>query len=84
MKLICVSQAQQTNPSMTKIPILDEVTVIGEKQFAPNEYWQFEEYAFRVENGLKIWQWYDKRDFATLPEATADEMQEAEKEAILM
>lgn len=83
MKCICVSQEQQLEPLVPHIQILEEVTVINETTCCGNEYWQFAEYEYAMIDGQKYRLWYDKRDFATLPEATAEEMQEEQRESII-
>jgi hypothetical protein len=83
MKLICVSQEQQTQPRIPKIEVLEEVTAINECSFCGNEYWQFKEYECRIVDGEKYRLWYDKRDFATLPTEDQEKEIECEKEAII-
>ena len=83
MKCICVSQEQQILPEVPHIEILEEVTAIAETTYDGNEYWNFAEYDYAIIDGLKYKLWYDKRDFATLPEKSADEMQQEQHEAII-
>ena len=64
--------------TMPKVPITRRVTAIKECTFEGKEYWKLKEF----DGGIMIWR-YDKRDFATLPEKSADEMDEQEREAII-
>lgn len=78
LKLMCVSNKNQWNPTMPKVPILSKVTAIDECTFEGMKYWRLQEF----DGGCITW-WYDKRDFATLPDQSADEMQEENHEAII-
>lgn len=83
-KVFCVSREGVRNYVIPKIEIGDELTVAEELESEGKHAYIFEEIGPIVYNGEQLQPAYMSKNFATLPEATADEMQEQEREAILM
>lgn len=83
MKALCISNSKQTSPHVIKIPVPEEVTIIDEAKHNGREYWQFAEYPYVVVRGIVAKQFYDKTDFAILPDQSAEEMQQEKHEAII-
>ena len=83
MRLMCTSNKDHVCDEMPKIEVGEEVNSIAEKSFLGMEYWQLAEYAGTVIEDVQYRFWYDKRNFATLPDQSAQEMSEESQEAII-
>lgn len=79
MRVICVARLYQRDmtPGPLSYPeVGDECAVVSTHNTNGNYYFELAEYGPE--------KWYNTKCFATLPEATADEMEAEVKEAILM
>lgn len=79
MKLICVSNNLHVNHILPVIEIGGRVTAIDETENDGLQFWRLKEYPGSSEMRF----WYDKRQFATLPEKSADEMAIEQHEALI-
>jgi hypothetical protein len=84
MKVLCVSREGVRNMAIPKIEVGDELTVSSEVISEDGKHcYIFEEIGPIVFNGAKVQPGYMSKNFAILPEQSADEMAEQEFESII-
>ncbi len=83
MKIFCVTNRHQVNPLTPKLVVGSEYVPTEQRQFDGGVYYQLAEYPPEFIGGEKRMYYFHSKGFAILPEQSADQMQEENREAIL-